>query len=325
MRNRLAISLSIIFALSVSVFADTLCMFQGDANFLQRIFQMQINFRGNQKFTTQLKLLANNNYYFNANLEHIKVSHLDLSTSLESTGLVYKDSSGSLKSLKGWFWSNYSLLNYKPFNEMSGSFELNQKQLSLVTFSWGNILVSGNIDLISPFNLALVLEIDEMDVKELALILGLPIEDLVLEGLVKGKLKIEGNLSNLKLRGKLWASNGNIQDIKYSDIFVNLEGAYPKINIIDSGIIDEDGMAYNLEGKLDLRELNNFNSQQHSIKIYPSEEKGFNWQSWKIRRKQMFGSDDELEFEYKLKPNRPFGLRFKENQEIFGVEHKIKF
>jgi hypothetical protein len=313
--------------LSATVFADTMCNFHGDINFAQRIFQMQINFKEKEKVDTVLKLLGNDNYYFNANVQHIKVSNFDLSTNFESTGRLLKDNKGGFKTLKGLFWSNYSLVNYKPFREMSGTFELdkNLNRFTINSFTWGNIELNGSIGLIYPHDLSLVLAINDMDVSEFAIILGVPIEDLDLEGLINGKIKIEGFISSPQIKGQLRASNGNINELRYSDIFVNVEGSYPLINIVDSGIVEEGGTPYNLEGRLDLRQLNNFNSPSNSIKVNPSSGKGFSWQSWNISRKQNNFSDDRLKLEYKLKPNRPFGIRFEDNQEILGVEHKIKF
>ncbi len=329
MKRKIIICFLLSLFFSATVFAGTLCFFEGNVNFIQRIFQMQINFKGNEKIATQLKFLPDDSYYFNANLEHIKIANFDVSSNFESSGRLLKDDKGKGKGkvFKGWFWSNYSLLNYKPFREMSGAFELDQKskRLSLSSFAWGGLEINGSIDLTTPFNLNLVLVIKDMEAKELATILGISTEDIEIGGLISGKLKIEGVFSNPKIRGQIKASQGIINEFKYKDIFLNLEGSYPLLNIVDSRIIEENSMPYSLAGKLDLRGLNNLKAQGNSIKIFPSEKNSFNWQSWNIRRKLMSDSDDKLELEYKLKPNRPFGIRFEDNQEIIGFGQKIKF
>lgn len=327
MSKKIILSFLLILFLSATVFAGTLCMFDGNINFMERLFQMQISFDGKEKISTLLKFLANDNYYFNADLEHIKISNLDFSTKLESTGRLLKDGSGSLKILKGWFWSNYSLLNYKPSQELSGTFELDKKtkRLSIKSFAWGNIELSGSVDLIYPYNLDLILGIKDMEVSGLALFLGIPLDEFELEGFVNGRLKINGLVSQPQINGQIRVSQGSLKDFKYQDMFLNLEGSFPLLNIVDSGIIEEGGMPYSLKGRLDLSDLHNFNSQLQEMKISPSDEKGFNWQSWEINRKQMDNNPDSVKMEYKLKPNQPFGIRFEGNQEILGLEHKIKF
>ena len=327
MSRKILFCFFLVLTFSTASFAGSQCSFKGDFDFLHKVFWMQINFKEKESIAAQLKFLVDDSYYFNADLAHLNISKLDLSTKLESSGRLEKDSQGNLKTLKGWFWSNYSLVNYKPFKEMSGAFELDEKskRLSVKSFVWGGLEVNGSVDLISPYKLSLAFMVNDIEIKDLALLLGVSLQDFEVEGLVNGKLKIEGPIFSPKIKGQLKASNGSINDFKYQDIFVNFEGSYPLLNIVDSGIVEESGLPYNLEGRLDLSELNNFYAPGHAIRVSLSGDKNFNWQSWKIRRRPSSDNTSSLEFEYKLKPNSPFGIRFEDNQGILGLEQKIRF
>lgn len=318
----LGLMLGIFFALPVAD-AETICTFSGQADFSNKDIQLEIVFKEKEKIVNSLKI-AGDAFYLNSQLEHIKINQADLTTNLESSFYIEKNAVGKIQSLDGIVWTKYSLLNYKPFREVVGSFHFKEGKLIIEKVTWAEMSFSGQLNLKAPFDLDFTVEINDMDINTLVPLAGIKSDRLFLSGLVSGKLRVFGRLNGIQIKGQLYSKEGQIEDFAYREANINFGGFYPLLDIVDSSISDEQGYVYSLVGRFDLLEINNFTSSQHQISVSPFSDSNFNSQAWTIR-KEGLGRDSELEFGYRLKPNQlPEGLSG--NREgMLGIERKHKF
>jgi len=301
------------------------CVFRGDIDFLQKKFELELNFSEKEKAIVQLNFLSSDKFSLSVKLDHLRLANSYVSTDLASEGAIIRNTNGEWISLKGMIQTNYSLLNFKPFKEMSGYFELTKSSLNIYSLMWGDLRITGNINLGTPYRLNLSIDIIDMDSRELALLLGINLEDFSLSGLVSGQVKIDGAISAPNVKGELRLKSGNIETLKYNEILVNIEGIYPLIKFVDSNIFEKDGHIYSLVGKFNLAQVDNLASSSHDVKLMPLADDDFSWKAWTIRRRRFYGQDDSVEFEYQLKEDRPFKMRLREDEEIFSLEHSLKF
>jgi hypothetical protein len=306
-----------------SVYAK--CVFRADADFLKKNFELEMYFKGRESVRLNLNVLPSDKFSLTAKLNHFKLFNSYLSSDLTSEGLIIRDGNGGWKSFRGLIQTNYSLLNLKPFKELKGSFEFDRSSVEIESLLWGNLRIAGQLKFGIPYSVNLTVDVIDMDINELAVFLGVDLTDLSISGLVSGRVNIEGEIPNPRITGELRLMDGNIGELKYSEILVNIMGIYPVLKFVDSNIFEKDGYTYSLTGRFNMQELGNLTSPSHDVRMIPLVDDDFGWQAWKIRRKSMYGQDDLLEFEYKLKENRPFKMRLREDEEIFSLEHSLKF
>jgi hypothetical protein len=324
MRRLLLVLLGGVIFMPPAVEAATVCTFIGQIDFRNKEVQLEVAFSEKEKVVSSFKVTGNS-AYLNAQIEHLKISQADLSTNLEGSFNFERNAEGRIKNLDGVIWSRYSILNHKPFKEIVGSFHLKDGKLSIDKLTWAEAGLSGWLDLKPPFDGELAIEITDMEISELAPLAGVKTEKLLLSGLVSGRLRLTGRLLGaMQMKGQLRSSKGQVEDFIYHDANLNFSGPYPALDIVDSAISDEQGYIYNLVGRFNLLEINNFTSSQHQIKVSPFSEQDFRSQSWTIKREGM-GQDSELEFGYRLKPDRPSQILSEGTEGMLGVERKHKF
>ncbi|MFC1704382.1 hypothetical protein ACFL1E_06350 [Candidatus Omnitrophota bacterium] len=306
--------------------SDIFCSFGANIDFLNKIFQIQMDFDERESLDVKIKFLSGNKFELSAKLDHIKLLQYDLSTALAGKGLIVTDLENKKKFIKGNLRSHYSLLNYKPLKEIKGNFKLDTSELELVNLIWGKMRINGTVAFGFPSAVDLDLEIIDMDINELAAILGIDQDAFLLSGSVDGRVKIKGETPDFYVRGQLWAYDGNIDDLDYSKIIMNLTGVYPAITIFDSGVIEKSGFTYALEGRVDLNELDNLASKKHNILFYPTDKDSFGMDAWSVRRTKDYHEEkEELEFQVSPGPNQPLKFRLKRDEEILGMEHTLRF
>jgi len=318
----LGLTVGIIFALPVAD-AETICTFSGQADFSNKDIQLEIAFNEKERIINSFKV-AGNIASLNSQIEHIKINQADLTTNLESSFYIERNAAGKIQNLDGVIWTKYSLLNYKPFREVAGSFHFKEGKLIIEKVTWAEMSFSGQLNLKTPFDLDFTVEINDMDINELVPLAGIKSDRLFLSGLVSGKLRVFGRLNGIQIKGQLRSKEGQIEDFSYRDANINFGGFYPLLDIVDSSISDEQGYIYSLVGRFDLLDINNFTSSQHQINVSPFSDRNFNSQAWTIR-KEGLGRDSELEFGYRLKPNRISEGLSGSREGMLGIERKHKF
>src|SRR3989338_4747814 len=158
--------------------AKNLLAFRGQINTLQKEIFATLHFENGSVISTQLISAAKDNFRFNVKIDHLKTPFFDLSTTLDSSVEVGRENNGVFRILHGNIQSQYSLLNYKPAQEFSGSFEIREGRLYFSSLSWGEMSSSGYIGLFSPHEMDLTLNIADMSVKNIELLLGCPASGL---------------------------------------------------------------------------------------------------------------------------------------------------
>ena len=324
MRGLLLVLMGWIFFVLPAADAAEVCTFSGQADFSNKDMQLEIAFKGKERIINSFKVVGDA-FYFNSQLEHIKINQADLSTNLESSFYIERDAAGKVRNLKGLVWTKYSLLNFKPYNEVVGLFHFKDGWLTIEKLTWAGMSFSGQLSLKPPFDVDLSIEITDMEINELAPLVGIKAERLLLSGLVSGRLRLFGRINAVQLKGQLRSKEGQIEDFVYRDANINFTGHYPSLDIVDSSISDERGYIYNLVGIFNLNEINNFTSSQHQISVSPFSLQDLNTQGWTIRRKEGLGKDSELEFGYRLKPKQPSDVLSGEREGMLGIERKHRF
>lgn len=292
------------------------------------------------------------------NLEHLNVGNFDILTNVAlSLDKRFNLRDGTPR-VCGRLKTYGSVLNKRPFPELSSSFEIQGEKLRILTFSLeDNYDLRGIISLASPFNVDLSLNFYQAVPNELFSQI-LPLEKPNFSGLFNGLIKITGPLDQPKVEGYLEVKQGHIGDLDFVSANINIKGRYPKISIVDSRILREED-SFLLEGEMDLTDLSGSpvaegpdlegRSPTH-IKV--KADKAILWQGWDITRKHKnqvhmsksvaddlkvtFDMRDEagasaedysneLGLEYKIFGDKLLRLRLKNDEGILGLERRIKF
>ncbi len=293
-----------------------------------------------------------------ANLEHLQIKNFDILTNLTLSldkGIDLQDKtlkfSGTLKTYG-------SVLNNRPFPELNSSFEIRDSQLRILTCSLGdNYNLRGIIDLNSPFHADLSLNFYQAALNELLLQLTQPAysgeitspEEFDFSGLLNGLIKISGPLGRPDIEGYLEAEHGHIGDLDFVSADINIKGHYPKIFIVNSRICREEDY-FIMEGKMDFANL----EKQDFLDLKFKANKAVFWQGWDITRGRdnqvhmskniaddfkitfdTFVDDEtrtydddyanELGLEYEILGDKVLKLRLRKEEEILGVERRVKF
>ncbi|MDP3142379.1 MAG: hypothetical protein Q8N14_00305 [Candidatus Omnitrophota bacterium] len=323
MRVGLCFLFLLVTSISLAAPVETVCTFKGNVDFLSRNIQLEINFSGKEKILSSFTW-GNDAAFLNSRIEHLRINQADFSTELESSFFI-ENPPGNKQNIKGLIWTRYSLLNHKPFREVAGSFKIKEGRLFIEDLTWSEMRFSGQVNLNAPFDLDVSVDIADMDINELAPFAGKKPGEVYLSGLISGKIKLFGYLKRLQVKGQLRSQEGEVQDFIYRDAGINFSGYYPVVDIEDSAISDERGYIYNLAGRFNAGQINNFTSQEHQIKVSPFSQQDLKSQNLMIRRKEELGSDSELEIGYRLKPRQPYEALYGEREGILGIERKHKF
>ena len=267
MKQKILVFILTSLSLSISILsAEEVVNFQGDLDFLKQVFKLDMVFKEKSQVKTNLNL-EDDRFYLDAKIDHLKFSKHDFLTEFISQGrIISKDGS---KFLKCSAESKYSLLDYKPFKDITTDFMINRDSLIISTLRWGKNNIIGDISLTEPYEINLYAEIKDADINELVAMLGVNLEDFTMSGLVEGFLRFKGPKSNVKITGQLKASDGNIADLFYREILVKVDGVYPVIYLFDTEVLEEDGVVYAFEGRVNLTEINNLYSREHNFTFFP--------------------------------------------------------
>ncbi len=284
-----------------------------------------------------------------ANLQHLKLGNFDV---LSNFTLALNPVRESLK-VCGTFKTYGSVVNSRPFPELSSSFEIQEAKLRILTFSLGNSYdLRGIAGLSAPFNVDLSLNFYRAAPDELVSQLISP-QAADFSGKVCGLIKITGPLNRPKVEGYLEAKEGRLGDLNFVSADINIKGRYPRILIVDSRICREED-SFLMEGEIDFSNLGQGLACPDFLDIKVEADTGMLWQGWDITRNsesQMHMSksvaDDvkitfdsfventgkewennytnELGLQYKVFGDKLLRIRLKKDEGILGVERRIKF
>jgi len=284
-----------------------------------------------------------------ANLEHVKISDLDILTNLSLKLSKKPAGAGATDVVSGVLRSYGSVINNQPFPELSSSFDIQGKQLRLLSFNLGDSYdLRGVVGLSEPFEADLSLNFYQAALNELVARFTSP-EEANFSGLLSGLIKATGPLRRLKLDGYLEARNGHLGSLDFISADINIKGYYPHLLITDSRICREQDVFF-MDGEINLAQL----ERQDSLDVDIIPDKGMLWQGWDITRSRedqvhmskdipgdlkitfdafmqdqmtayTHDSRNELGLEYRIFGDKMLKLRLKKEEGILGFERRVEF
>ena len=322
-----------LFCLSILGFWTTLSPakqsypFKANIDLLQNTFQCHFKLGDQGIISIQIVQESNQDFRINVNIDHLKVPDLDLSTHLEGVVQIQNDNTNSVPSLMGRIASQYSLINYKPVEELSGSFEIKEKILFLNAVSMGGVTCQGYIELVSPYKVNLSIDLKSVDLGNVLLFTSQNNQDTYdVTGNVSGQIKVSGTFDNFQLSGQLESYDGNLGDLKYDNMSLNFDGLYPNILLSNSSISKTDGLTFNLEGILDLSHQDNFEKQIADLTKSPIVSENDINREWTLKRTKSKDASRTTELKYLLKKQDPTGRPLKEDADnMLGIERSVEF
>ena len=304
--------------------ADLVCPFAGKIDFGEKKFDFKMDLGNKSSISFEGTTLSKDNYNLLVNIDHLKTPLFDLSTEFETLIAVVNKGKTLEETLQGQIKSRYSLINYKPFEEVSGFFEMRNKTLYVDSLSLGGVNLSGYIELFSPYKIDLSVLLKEIKMGDFLAFWGAQ-EDLASHGLVSGQIFVYGVLDQLGLKGNLASYNGFVDQLEFDSIVLNVDGIYPIVRLDNSRVSQTDGMTFNLEGDLDLTQKEKFESEIAALKKLPVVSSDESSLEWTIHRRESSPTSSATEFKYFLRKESLNMGPMKDGPDLLGVERSIKF
>ena len=310
-------------------FAEKVFFFEGQIDLLKNEFNVVLDLNEGSSITAKATRMSETNYRLSLDIDHLKTPFFDLLSKIESSIDLVKGENGGNDpfdaALQGKIRSQYSLVNYKPINELSGRFEIKDKRLYVLALSVGNLTCEGYLDLASPYTLDVAVNLLGVDMKDFLNFWGSG-KKYESSGDVFGEIKASGSLDHLVLKGNLESRNGFVQKLDYDAIVLNIEGVYPFMRIAHSTVSKADGVSFSLNGLFDLSDRANFKKQIKELTLAPLVNDSGSEVEWTIKRLNSEGSG-MTEFKYHFKKGDALGIGPSAGGEIdmLGVERTRKF
>lgn len=311
------------------VFAGQSFSFKGQVDLQAHEFDIVVSLDEKGSISVKAKRLSEASYRFSLDLNHLKTPLFDLLSKVESSvDLVKRKNGGKTNgktAFQGKIWSQYSLVDYKPINELSSRFEVKDEKLHVMALSVGNLTCEGYIGLTAPYDLDVTVNLAGVGMSDFLNFWGSGKDDES-SGVIFGEIKAAGSLEQLILRGNLESKNGFVQELDYAAIVLNIEGTYPLMQIAQSTISQSDGVSFSLEGSFDLSDKENFKKQISALTLAPLVSDSGSELEWTIMRINPKASG-MTEFKYQLQKRDVLGTGPSSGGEIdmLGIERTRKF
>ncbi|MBI5199616.1 MAG: hypothetical protein HZA09_06350 [Nitrospirae bacterium] len=288
-------------------------------------------------------------------IDHVDIGNFDVLTEIELTGEIFERSAEE-RTCEGNLTTSNTIVNYTPFREFKGHYKLSRDAFTLSSLKFGEeYILSGKVSLTRPFLSSLSLEVKGATTSDLIVFLSdrKPGEE-VLSGNLNGNIKLDGTIRNLKGKGHLESSKGNIGTIRYESANINVDILGPIVTVRDSRIYMKEGYRI-IEGEIDIRRLGKANALKN-VRVV-SDEKTMMLSGWDIAKKDetmgfSLGKDigedihinfknfmnndllfnpnrdkgqQEVELEFKVNGKESLKMRLKEQEETLSLERKYRF
>lgn len=289
-------------------------------------------------------------FTLNINASHLKLLGFDLLSNYNIKGKFNYGDDDRLDSIIGELATSGSIINYTPIRELKGNYEIVGTRIKLNAINYDEVaLANGTISLEPPNEIDLNIKFKGVQLGGLT---DLTLEKGMISGLAYGDMHMYGNFATgLKIDGQLELKNGNIGKLKYDSAKINLKGSGTIMEFANSKVYTE-GAVLDLEGKIDTKEMGSSKIFRYvQLKSAPGAVvlagvdlvKGLEGkdvavgkdigEQFRVNFRAYASSDlpqqqpksDEVELEYKLKRSQSIKLKMKENEDFFGVEHKVRF
>ena len=244
------------------------------------------------------------------------------------------------------------ILNYKPFLNVKASYRVAKDTLEISNLDLGQIFyINGKFGLKEPYLMDATAVTDNVNLSQILSIFN-PKYTVFLTGTMNSKWEFKGALRKLKSKVHLEVKKGLIGGMNFDYLSADLKGDGPMVRIEDSRITRPSGY-FVIAGDMDMRKIGK-DIFFKDLKITDGE-KTIVWDNWDTAKWQdvrefrmkknvigdfnvgfkKFVNDDKVdeslrerdqyELEYSLHPNDSLKVRFGDNKNFFGLEHKDKF
>jgi len=320
------VGLLIVLALSPgSAGAEMLFSFDGSVDFQQQLLSVTIHLQDNNAITAEVDMASAEHFGVKVVINHLRIRAFDISTELDCALEVMSGENEVEPFLCGTVRSRYSLINYKPVQELSGYFKIQGGRLYLESVQWGSFFCDGYIGLSLPRDVKLALKFDDARASDISVLMGCSGEEAELSGTIRGTLNISGFLDRAVVAGQLTAYDGFLGVFEYDVVRLNFEGLYPTVQVSDSSFTGADGLSFNLQGSVDLRESCDFQQGVSSLRMSPLVYERGDVSEWTIRRREEENSVRRSELKYRVRQHDTTGMSLEEDDGMLGVEGSIQF
>ena len=286
-------------------------------------------------------------------INHFKLRSLDIAGDVVIRSIAVKSAiDGREECFEGEIEAKNVILNYKPFFDLKASYRISKETLEISKLDIGNMFyLNGRFGLREPHLIDMVALTDNMNLSQVLSVIDARYGSFVL-GTMNSRWELKGAIGNLKSNIRLEMRKGRIGEMNFDYLSASLKGDGPMMRIEDSRITRESGPLV-LGGEMDLRRIGK-ESIFENIKILGGENT-FVWDGWDTAKWQdvrefkmtknvaggfnvgfkKFVNDDKVdeslrerdqfELGYNLHPNDSIKLKFGDNSNFFGLEHKDKF
>jgi len=276
---------------------------------------------------------------------HIKLQRFDIT----GEAIVKNLTQGCLE---GELEAKNIILNYKPFNDVTASYKISKDLLEVSNLDLGRVCyINGKFALKDPYFIDAVVVTDNVNLEQ-TLTKFNPRYASYVSGSMNSKWELKGPITKLKSKVRIEIKKGRISDMKFEFLSAELKGDGSVVTIEDSRITRGSG-SFVLAGCMDLARMGK-DSLFENLRITSGGDTiswdGYDTTKWQdVREFRMkkniigdinigfkkFVNDekvdesirnrDEYELSYNLYPNDSIKMKFSDNQNFFGLEHKDKF
>lgn len=296
---------------------------------------------------------ANGVLLTNIIVRHIKLHNFDIMGEAAIKNIALKNAEDAGKdSFEGEIEAKNIVLNYKPFPNITASYRVTKDTLEVSNLDLGRICcINGSFSLKEPYVMDASAVTDNVNLSQVLSMFN-PRYTSFLTGAMNSKWEFKGAASKLKSKVHLEIKKGDIGGMNFDYLSADLKGDGPMVRIEDSRITRESGY-FVLAGDMDMRKMGK-DSLFENIKITDGEKTllwdGYDTEKWQdvreFRMKKKVAGDlnvgfkkfinddrvdesvrerDQYEVSYSLHPNDSIKVRFGDNKNFFGLEHKDKF
>ena len=312
----------IIFLWAQVSWAKVLLSFEGQMDFSHKEIGLLLNLDNQNTIKLKGSRVSEKNYLVSFTTDHFKMPSYDVSTDIESSFTI--EQSDIKKSIiQGQVKSQYSLIDLKPMEELQGEFEIIDNRLNVSRLSLGKVSAQGAMDLTYPFKCDFFVQFNDVGLSDFLTFFS---KDGFSQsvGTVSGDLKISGTADRIFMKGNFESDNGIVRKFAYDSIVLNVEGVYPKLQIMNSRVSQTEGMSFTLDGLFDLTDTEHFTKQLAALEMAPLVVDKGSQLEWTIKRmKDQTSGTTELK--YLLRRDTSSIGAAAPNDGMIGVERKVEF
>lgn len=284
--------------------------------------------------------------------DHVQFGRFDLQSQVDCE-VDFSDT----KNIKGFARTGGTILDFRPFNEIDANFVICDKSLKITSLTLGeDYFLSGFVNLYNPYQMDFTLDIKDGDLSQLLLVPDAESESKV-SGKITGQVRTSGSLDNLNTVVKLKCGKGNLGNLDYESMNINLSGQGSLLKVSDSRILRKQGYI-DLSGEVDLKSL--WSQEPAKGLKWSCGNEAIIWEGWDIvketnskefemakgvgRQKEFMvtfqgylndeqswqdtqghNQDEAVGVEYSLDEAKKVKMQLKNSEEVFSLEHKVRF